>query len=142
MPLYRGIRFAGGLSRLSGWRPQRWARATATAASGAAAAARQQPFERVLVGLDRGAPRRIATQTARPSTRPRSPSEEEGGSVSIWSTIQAKFIPKKPVTKVSGRKIVATTVSQYMVSLSRRSISFAIESAAASIAATSRFSCS
>ena len=28
------------------------------------------------------------------------------------STIQPKFMPKNPVTKVSGRKIVATTVSQ------------------------------
>ena len=57
-------------------------------------------------------------------------------------TSQPKFIPKKPVRKVSGRKIVATTVSQYIVSFIRRSISFAIESAAASIPSISRLSCS
>ena len=41
----------------------------------------------------------------------------------------------------SDIKIVATTVSQYIVSFSRRSISFAIASEAASIALISRFSC-
>ena len=45
-------------------------------------------------------------------------------------------MPKKPVMKVSGRKIVATTVSQYEVSFSLRSISVAIAFAAASIAST------
>ncbi len=60
--------------------------------------------------------------------------------MSIRVTIHSKFIPKKPVTKVSGRKIVATTVSQYMVSLRRRSTSLAIESAAESIASVSRLS--
>ena len=60
--------------------------------------------------------------------------------MSIRPTSQSKFIPKKPVRKVSGRKIVATTVSQYIVSFMRRSISCAIESAAASIPSTSRLS--
>ena len=43
-------------------------------------------------------------------------------------------MPKNPVMNVSGRKIVATTVSQYDVSLRRRSINLANESEAASIA--------
>ncbi len=30
-----------------------------------------------------------------------------------------KFIPQKPVMKVSGMKMVATTVSRFMISLSR-----------------------
>ena len=52
--------------------------------------------------------------------------------------IHSKFMPKKPVMKVSGRKMVATTVSQYEVSFQVGSMSVAIESAAASIASTRR----
>ena len=37
----------------------------------------------------------------------------------MWSTSQPKFWPKKPVTNVSGRKIVATTVSCLEIALSR-----------------------
>ena len=39
-------------------------------------------------------------------------------------TNQLKFIPKKPVMNVSGRKIVATTVSAFIVSFWRTLISF------------------
>ncbi len=49
-------------------------------------------------------------------------------------------MPKNPVAKVSGRKIVATTVSQYIVSLRRRSTSWAIELEAASMPSIRRWS--
>ena len=39
--------------------------------------------------------------------------------VSMWRTSQPKFWPKKPVTKVSGRKIVATIVSCLAIALRR-----------------------
>ena len=37
----------------------------------------------------------------------------------MWRTSQPKFWPKKPVSEVRGRKIVATTVSCFMTALSR-----------------------
>jgi hypothetical protein len=39
------------------------------------------------------------------------PSRMKARGVSMRSVIQAKFIPKNPVTKVSGRKMVAKTAS-------------------------------
>ena len=33
----------------------------------------------------------------------------------MWRTSQPKFMPKKPVAKVSGRKIVATMVSRLAI---------------------------
>ena len=102
---------------------------------------REQPRRRVRILLDRGAapPDRQPGQRPEQDRRP-DPEGEEGERSVDPVTIHAKFIPKKPVTKVSGRKIVATTVSQYMVSLRRRSTSLAIESDAESIASVSRLS--
>ncbi len=37
----------------------------------------------------------------------------------MWRTIQPKFWPKKPVTKVSGRKIVAIVANCLVASFSR-----------------------
>ena len=37
----------------------------------------------------------------------------------MWLTSQAKFMPKKPVRKVSGRKRVAKTVSRVIRRFSR-----------------------
>ena len=37
----------------------------------------------------------------------------------MWPTIQPKFWPKKPVIQLSGRKMVAITVSCFMTLLSR-----------------------
>jgi len=37
----------------------------------------------------------------------------------MWATNQAKFIPKKPVRKVSGKKRVANTVSRVIRRFSR-----------------------
>ena len=50
--------------------------------------------------------------SAVPSTRLPTPSSQNASAESMLPTSQPKFMPKKPVTKVIGRKIVATTVSQ------------------------------
>jgi GNAT superfamily N-acetyltransferase len=60
-------------------------------------------------GEPRATSRRISST---PTTGPPTPSSQKANWVSISPTIQSKFIPKKPVMNVSGRKIVATTVSQ------------------------------
>jgi GNAT superfamily N-acetyltransferase len=60
-------------------------------------------------GEPRTTTRRISST---PRTGPPTPSSQKASCVSIWPTIHSKFMPKKPVMKVSGRKIVATTVSQ------------------------------
>jgi GNAT superfamily N-acetyltransferase len=60
-------------------------------------------------GEPRTTTRRISST---PTTGPPTPSSQKASCVSISPTIQPKFIPKKPVMNVSGRKIVATTVSQ------------------------------
>jgi hypothetical protein len=44
--------------------------------------------------------------------RPPSPKTKNAAAVSMLSTSQPKFMPKNPVTKVSGRKIVAISVSR------------------------------
>jgi hypothetical protein len=46
-------------------------------------------------------------------------SRRKSRSVSMWRTSQPKFMPKKPVTSVSGRKIVAMSVIRVARSLRR-----------------------
>jgi GNAT superfamily N-acetyltransferase len=60
-------------------------------------------------GEPRATTRRISST---PTTSVATPSSQNASCVSISPTIHSKFIPKKPVMNVSGRKIVATTVSQ------------------------------
>ena len=50
---------------------------------------------------------------------PDAEAEEARASSPMWRTIQPKFWPKKPVMKVSGRKIVAMIVSCFITTLSR-----------------------
>jgi hypothetical protein len=49
------------------------------------------------------------------------PSSQKADCVSLSRTIQPRFMPKNPVTKASGRKMVATTVSRYDVHIDRPS---------------------
>ena len=47
------------------------------------------------------------------------PISQKSRALLMLRTIQPKFWPKKPTTKESGRKIVATTVSCLVISFSR-----------------------
>ena len=48
------------------------------------------------------------------------PEHTNAVAVSMWSTIQPKFIPKNPVIKVRGRKITVTRVSRSLIVAERR----------------------
>ena len=73
----------------------------------------------------RGCPVRNQSSRTMPApTKLPTPKSRKAPSVSMWSASQPKFIPKKPVMNVSGRKIVAISVSRLAVSFWRTLISF------------------
>jgi hypothetical protein len=59
--------------------------------------------------------RRIASATSSvPTPTPKKVSQRP-----TWPTSQPKFCPKKPVSQLSGRKIVAITASCFITTFSR-----------------------
>ena len=57
--------------------------------------------------------------TAAPTTTVPSPSATNVPQSLMWRTSKPKFWPKKPVSQLSGRKIVAITVSCFITAFSR-----------------------
>jgi hypothetical protein len=63
--------------------------------------------------------RKYMNSRAQDTSSPPIPKTRKTQSESMWFTSQPKFWPKKPVRKVSGRKIVAMTVSCFMTTFRR-----------------------
>ena len=129
-----------------------WRRLTSATHAARATAAAGDTGRRRFAGALSGAGRSVlAARNRRTRSRQasaavtigtRSPSSQKATGVPIWSTIQPKFIPKKPVMNVSGTKIVATTLTRYARWLSWRSSSMPMPLAAASIDASRWSTCS